>query len=157
MNKKDSNLSKDQQDFFVLSFIEFNKIKNGIKNTLNDVTEGEEKEHIINDLENILKMMEEIEKRKEEEMGNELEVQIKEYDNGLRNGKGNMTWKDGDKYEGNWKNGKFDGDGIYYFNNGDRFEGEFKNDACVKGTYFYENGDRYEGEIKNWKSEGKGR
>ena len=73
--------------------------------------------------------------------------------NGVNEGKGEMIWKDADRYEdryeGEWKNGKFDDMGIYYFNNGDWYEGEFKNEVCIKSIYFYENGDQYEGEFKN--------
>ena len=48
--------------------------------------------------------------------------------NDKREGKGIMYYKDGEKYDGEWKNGLFEGKGIYYFKNGNRYEGEFKND-----------------------------
>ena len=134
MKSHQVNPSPQKQRNITLSFSDFMKIKNGITNTINDITEGEEKDYIKNDLENILKIINEIEQNKEEE---ENKIIKKEYENGIyegkiingvREGKGKMIWKDGDRYEGEWKNGKFDGMGIYYFNNGDRYEGEFRND-----------------------------
>ena len=38
-----------------------------------------------------------------------------------------MHFKNGDKYEGDWKNDIKEGKGIYFFNNGDKYEGDFKN------------------------------
>ena len=48
------------------------------------------------------------------------------------NGKGTMTWKNGRRYEGQWKNGKKDGQGIEYGANGAvNFSGEWKDDALM--------------------------
>ena len=154
------------------------EIKNGVINIMNGVNENQDKQRILYDLQTILNAITEIETKNSEENRDNKEnikyrgsptkddIKVKEYENGtyegelkndLRDGKGKMTWKDGDVYEGDWKNGKFDGFGKYYYNNGDRYEGEFKNDSCEgRGIYYYQSGDRYEGDFKNWKSEGKG-
>ena len=77
--------------------------------------------------------------------------------NGLPEGKGVMTYNDGDKYEGEWKNAKFEGRGIYTWNNGDRYIGDFKNGLKDgKGIMYWKDGDRYEGDFRNDKREGKG-
>ena len=100
--------------------------------------------------------------------------------NGVPNGKGTMTWKNGDRYEGDWKNDEKDGKGIYYsadgykyvgefregqregkgiayWNNGDRYEGDFKNSKAEgKGIYYYNSGNRYEGDMRNDLKDGKG-
>eukprot|EP00579_Thalassiosira_antarctica_P030768 CAMPEP_0202034056 /NCGR_PEP_ID=MMETSP0905-20130828/66359_1 /ASSEMBLY_ACC=CAM_ASM_000554 /TAXON_ID=420261 /ORGANISM="Thalassiosira antarctica, Strain CCMP982" /LENGTH=201 /DNA_ID=CAMNT_0048597973 /DNA_START=718 /DNA_END=1321 /DNA_ORIENTATION=+ len=65
--------------------------------------------------------------------------------NGLRCGRGKMTWKNGDVYEGEWKADKIDGQGTHWDVNGDRYTGEWKADAIDgQGTYWYANGNRYE-------------
>ena len=77
--------------------------------------------------------------------------------NGLPEGKGAMTYNDGDKYEGDWKNAKFEGRGIYTWNNGDRYIGDFNNGLKDgKGIMYWKDGDRYEGSFRNDKKEGKG-
>ena len=38
-----------------------------------------------------------------------------------------MYYKNGDRYEGDWKNDKKEGKGIYYYKNGDREMGDFSN------------------------------
>ena len=39
-----------------------------------------------------------------------------------------MYFKDGDKYEWNWKKDKKGGKGIFYWNDGNRYEGDLKNE-----------------------------
>ena len=39
-----------------------------------------------------------------------------------------MYWKNGDRYEGDYKNDKREGKGIMYWNDGDKYEGDWKND-----------------------------
>ena len=63
-----------------------------------------------------------------------------------------MIYKDGRKYEGNWKNGIWNGRGKYTFNDGFGYEGEWKNGVeNGMGILTYLNGDKYEGEFKNGK------
>ena len=48
---------------------------------------------------------------------------------GRRHGKGKMTWKGGDVYEGDWKLDRMDGWGTFKYvttGNGSTYEGEFK-------------------------------
>lgn len=48
-----------------------------------------------------------------------------EWSNGIRDGKGTMVWKKGDKYVGNWKEGAFNGYGTYYYADGRIYEGNW--------------------------------
>jgi hypothetical protein len=48
--------------------------------------------------------------------------------NGIREGRGRMTWPTGDYYEGEFVNGRACGRGIFQTTNGTRYEGEFIND-----------------------------
>ena len=41
----------------------------------------------------------------------------------LKHGQGTQIWKDGAKYEGEWKDGKANGKGVFYHVNGDIYEG----------------------------------
>ena len=91
-------------------------------------------------------------------------------------GKGKMYYKDGRKYEGNFKNGKLNGKGKYTTNNGVIYEGIFNNgnlsgkgnitkfvsisqedksQICQEKEKNYKI--EYEGEIKDFKREGKGK
>ena len=91
---------------------------------------------------------------------------IGELKNGIRNGEGEMTFKNGDIYSGYYKNGKRNGKGKFYYKSGeykgDIYEGDYKNGECEgKGIYYFNRddehkGDRYEGNFKNEKSNGKG-
>ena len=73
------------------------------------------------------------------------------------NGKGTMTWTDGDKYVGEYKDGKTHGQGTYTWANGNKYVGEFKDDKRHgQGTYTWANGDKYVGEYKDDKRLGQG-
>jgi len=164
MQTESSGISSQPKNNISLSYNTFQEIKNGIINSINNIYYDKEKETIINELQSILDKLNSMDTSKGEE--NEQKIVKKEFENGiyegelkndLRDGKGTMVWKDGDRYEGDWKNGKFEGRGTYFYNNGDKYVGEFKNDICEgKGIYYYQSGDIYEGEFKNWKSDGKG-
>ena len=102
------------------------------------------------------------------------------FEKGLKNGKGNLTTKDGKfLYDGNWLNDKkhgegnlvddnrkfngnfkedlFDGYGIYVNEEGNIFEGEFKENKLFGiGHLTYKNGDNYVGNFYNNKENGKG-
>ena len=71
-----------------------------------------------------------------------------------------LYYKNGEKYEGDWKNDNKEGKWIYYYNEepikGDRYEGDFINDKEEgKGIYYYNNGDRSMGHYYNGKKIGK--
>jgi len=50
-----------------------------------------------------------------------------EWRNGLINGKGVMSWLNGDFYDGEWRDGLLHGEGIMLFANDDVYQGEFQN------------------------------
>lgn len=56
-----------------------------------------------------------------------------------------------ERHDGEWQNGKKNGKGTLTYKNGDRLEGEWKEDGYVKGVFIYKNGDRYEGD---WSKDG---
>ena len=54
------------------------------------------------------------------------------------NGKGTMTFDNGDRYKGNLKNARRNGLGTYLYENGDRYKGNWKNGyKHGLGTYIY--------------------
>lgn len=62
----------------------------------------------------------------------------------MRTGRGILSWRDGEKYDGTFKDDELDGTGVYYYANGDRYEGQFKNGVKHgRGIYHFANGDRY--------------
>lgn len=64
-------------------------------------------------------------------------------------GQGNLTFENGDKYEGEFKNGIFDGKGTFTSASGWTYEGEFKNGiADGKGKLTTEAKVVYEGTFK---------
>jgi len=78
--------------------------------------------------------------------------------NGLREGKGKLTYLSGDVYDGYWKNDKFNGQGKLTSSDGSIYEGEFKNGLFDgKGKLIYLDLFVYEGEWKNSKFDGKGK
>ena len=78
--------------------------------------------------------------------------------NDLKDGKGNLTYKNGDNYYGEFKDDKRNGKGKLKYTNGDYYVGEFKDDKKEgSGTYFYKDGDYYEGDFKDDNRHSKGR
>lgn len=64
-------------------------------------------------------------------------------------GKGTLTYAGGDKYVGEWAEGKKHGTGELHYVNGDVFKGEWRNDfACGHGLLAYANGDAYDGQVR---------
>lgn len=65
---------------------------------------------------------------------------------GMKQGKGKITFRKGDVYEGEWDCDRAHGKGIFTKKNGNVYEGEYCNDKCDGvGTYSFTNGDKYEG------------
>jgi hypothetical protein len=50
--------------------------------------------------------------------------------NNKRNGKGKMTYDNGNKYDGYWVNDKKQGEGIMEYDNEDIYNGTWKNGNC---------------------------
>ena len=65
-------------------------------------------------------------------------------------GKGEVVYPDGEKYEGNFINDKINGYGILTFENGKKLEDYFIDGVNhVKGKYIWGDGRIYEGNINN--------
>jgi hypothetical protein len=72
-----------------------------------------------------------------------------------KNGEG-LIIKEDYKYKGTIQNGKKNKKGKIYYKNGNKYYGEFENDIKNGiGILLYNNNEIYEGEIKNEKIEGK--
>lgn len=66
--------------------------------------------------------------------------------NDLREGRGKMTYTNGEIYDGSWSNDKKQGNGKMTYKNGGVFESVWRNDlASDYGTMIYANGDNYKG------------
>jgi glycosyltransferase involved in cell wall biosynthesis len=80
-----------------------------------------------------------------------------EFKNGFQEGKGTLFYSTGVKYIGEWKAGKQHGNGSMFYTNGDTYVGEFFDDKkSGQGTISYHNGQKYVGEWKNDLQEGQG-
>ena len=67
----------------------------------------------------------------------------------IKDGQGTLTFKNGDKYEGDFKNGIFDGKGKFTSKSGWKYEGEFsKGQADGQGTLTTEQKVVYKGKFK---------
>jgi hypothetical protein len=83
---------------------------------------------------------------------------LKEGPNMIKHGYGKQLWRDGARYEGEWKEGKANGKGIFYHLNGDVYEGEFVEDrANGYGVYYHKNGSKYFGQWINDLKDGHGK
>ncbi len=80
-----------------------------------------------------------------------------EWEDGLANGQGTMTWESGTVYEGEFAGGKRSGQGTMTWADGAVYEGEWVNGLRNgQGTYTKTNGYYYEGEWKDGKVSGQG-
>lgn len=73
------------------------------------------------------------------------------FKNGLRNGRGTLTWGNGYKYEGDWNNDLMDGKGIFTWDTGHKYVGDFKLDnKHGQGTLYNADGSiSYSGQWAN--------
>jgi hypothetical protein len=77
--------------------------------------------------------------------------------NGLREGKGKITFSNGNIYEGLFSRNKMQGEGTMNYGNGDRYTGTWLNDQpSGKGVYAFKTKERYEGDFKNGEFDGYG-
>jgi len=73
------------------------------------------------------------------------------------NGKGAKTYRNGNKYEGEWQANQWNGSGTFTWSNGDVYKGGFEQGAKHgHGTMDWVNGDKYVGEWKINKRNGNG-
>lgn len=80
-----------------------------------------------------------------------------EFKDGVKCGKGKLTYKDGTVYEGEFSDNVIHGKGIMKFANGREYEGEFKEGAMNgKGVFKWEDGCKYVGEYLNGQKHGHG-
>ena len=91
-------------------------------------------------------------------------------ENGKYHGQETLTFRDGDKYVGEFKDGKEHGHGTYTWSDGRKYVGEFKDGEIWNGTLYDKNGNiivkfvngkeikpgKYEGERKDGKPNGQG-
>ena len=70
---------------------------------------------------------------------------------------GELAFKNGERYEGEFQNNKFNGQGKYTFSNGAKYDGEWKNgEYDTFGLHEYPDGAFYIGEYKNNQRNGLG-
>ena len=76
---------------------------------------------------------------------------------GVRAGRGSLTWSDGSRYEGEFQNGLRHGQGVLRLPTGDIYTGAFENDAMTgRGRLAWANGDVYEGDFVDGERTGRG-
>ncbi|MFC3932250.1 MORN repeat-containing protein [Streptococcus dentapri] len=69
--------------------------------------------------------------------------------NNKMNGQGTLTYKNGDKYQGNFSDGQFDGQGTFTSKDGWTYKGDFdKGQADGQGTLTTADGTVYKGTFK---------
>ena len=69
-------------------------------------------------------------------------------ENGKYHGQGTFTFRDGDKYVGEFKDGKEHGQGTRTYHDGSKHVGEFKDEEMWTGK-FYDNNGNIEGKMLN--------
>lgn len=80
-----------------------------------------------------------------------------EWLDGRQEGRGTYTWANGSRYAGEWRDGRRSGPGTMIFPNGDRYEGAWRDGRRNgRGLYLWANGDRYEGEYRDDRPDGQG-
>lgn len=80
-----------------------------------------------------------------------------QFNHGVREGVGKMTYANHDVYQGVWQNNHRTGTGICWFGSGDIFQGIWKFDQMVRGVFRSPKGEVYDGEMKDNKFNGYGK
>lgn len=76
---------------------------------------------------------------------------------GRRNGRGTLTWPNGNRYVGDFRDGQRTGHGTYMWPNGDRYVGEFRDGQMTgQGIYTWPDGSRWHGEWLDGRRNGRG-
>ena len=66
---------------------------------------------------------------------------------GKKCGRGQYTYKNGDRYDGDWVDDKRHGHGVFYYADGNRYDGDYVDDKRHgHGVFYYADGSHYEGE-----------
>ena len=80
-----------------------------------------------------------------------------EFKNNIFHGKGKYNWSNKKEYDGNWKDGKMNGKGKFIYPDGSYYEGEFlEGKKCGLGKYVWEKERYFDGRWKNDKQNGYG-
>jgi len=80
-----------------------------------------------------------------------------EFKIGKREGKGKLTFSDGNYYEGEFKNDKFEGEGYFKYKDGREYNGYWKNNEMNgKGEFTWGDNKKYNGEYKDSRRDGFG-
>jgi len=80
------------------------------------------------------------------------------FSGGVREGSGTQKWLDGSVYQGPFKGGMRHGKGVHQWVNGEVYEGSYTDDKRDgTGVYHWPNGDRFEGDFVNDEKHGKGK
>jgi hypothetical protein len=74
-----------------------------------------------------------------------------------REGHGTMNFKNGSKYEGNWKKGRMHGQGLYTTGDGISIQADFDSDNSGTGKIWYRDHSLYEGEFRRFCKHGFGK
>ena len=115
------------------NYYNLNEIKNSNSNIINELKNINNENNINNRFKNMIEIYNKINrvtKRKIYENGDKY---IGEFNNELKDGKGNLYYNKNDKkernrYEGDWKDDKREGKGKLYWKDGDKYKGDFKDD-----------------------------
>jgi len=82
---------------------------------------------------------------------------VGQFKHGKREGKGKLSFDDGNYYEGNFTKDKFDGEGYFKFNDGREYKGNWKeNEMNGEGVFIWNENQKYEGQYKDSRREGHG-
>jgi hypothetical protein len=82
---------------------------------------------------------------------------IGDYKSGVRHGRGNFYFPNGNRHTGIYQNDLANGHGEFIYANGNQYEGEFRNGAFHgRGSFHFKNGDRYVGGFLNSTFHGQG-
>jgi hypothetical protein len=82
---------------------------------------------------------------------------VGEHKNGIKDGKGVLTFRDGNSYKGDFKDGAQDGEGEEILAGGQRYVGRFRAGKFNgKGTLYVSDGGKITGEWKDSKLDGVG-
>lgn len=88
-------------------------------------------------------------------------AQVETFSGALRNGRlegrGVVTWPNGNRYDGEWRDGRQHGRGVLTGPNGNRYDGEWRDDRQNgRGVFTWPDGSRSDGEWRDGRPDGSG-